>query len=50
MAKFSLNETNILTDQTPIYMKHLQLIIDKEPAIAMNFINQHTAPSHERNN
>ena len=50
LSKFSLNEAKILADQTPIYMEHLQLIIDKEPAIAMNVINQHTSPSHERNN
>ena len=50
LSNFSVGEAQILTDRTPIYLKHLQLIIDKEPALAMNSINQRTASTHEHNN
>lgn len=50
LNKFSLNEQKILADQTPTYLEHLQLIIDKGLVFAMNLINQRTAPTHERNN
>ncbi len=50
LSDFSSNEQKILVDQTPIYLKHFQLIIDKGPMLAMNLINQRTASSHECNN
>ena len=49
LSNFTKDEQNLLAAQTPCYLEHIQLIIDKEPEIAMNFINQRTAPSHERN-
>lgn len=49
LSKFSPSEQKILADQNPTYLKHLQLIIDKEPALAMNSINQRTALTHEHN-
>ena len=50
LSKFSLNEQKFLADQVLIYLEHLRLIIDKGPVLAMNFINQRTASTHERNN
>ena len=51
LSQFSLNEQKILVDQTPIYLEHIRLILDKGPVFAMNLINQRTASStHERNN
>jgi PTH1 family peptidyl-tRNA hydrolase len=49
LSNFTKDEQNLLAAQTPCYLEHIQLIIDKEPEIAMNIINQRTAPSHERN-
>ena len=45
LSKFSLNEQKILADQTPTYLEHLQLIVDKGPVLAMNFINQRIEPT-----
>jgi PTH1 family peptidyl-tRNA hydrolase len=44
LSKFSKDEQKLLADRNPTYLEHLQLIIDKEPEHAMNFINQRTAP------
>lgn len=50
LGRFSLNEQKFLANQTPTYLKHLQLVIDKGPVLAMNLINQRIALSHECNN
>lgn len=50
LGKFSLNEQKILANKMPTYLKHLQLIIDKGPVLAMNSINQRIALSHECTN
>ena len=44
LSKLTKDEQKLLVDQTPTYLEHFQLIIDKEPEYAMNFINQRTAP------
>jgi PTH1 family peptidyl-tRNA hydrolase len=49
LSAFAKDEQKILDTLTSRYMKHFQLIIDREPEYAMNFINQRTALSHERN-
>lgn len=50
LSKFSLNEQKTLSDLIPTYLKHLQLIIDKGSVLAMNFINQRIASTHEHTN
>lgn len=49
LSKFSKDDQKLLADRTPDYLEHLNLIIDKDPDLAMNFINQRTATQHERN-
>jgi PTH1 family peptidyl-tRNA hydrolase len=44
LSKFSKDELKLLADRTPSYLEHIQLIIDKDTELAMNFINQRTAP------
>lgn len=43
LSQFSKGEQQLLTDQSPNYLEHLKLIIEKDPEQAMNFINQRTA-------
>ena len=45
LSKFPLDEQTILANRTPTYLEHLQLIIDKGPVLAMNFINQRIEPT-----
>jgi PTH1 family peptidyl-tRNA hydrolase len=49
LSQFSKDEQQILADQMPTYLEHIRLVIDKGIEPAMNFINQRTAPKHERN-
>jgi PTH1 family peptidyl-tRNA hydrolase len=43
LSQFSKDEQQLLADRIPVFLEHLQLIIDKDPEHAMNFINQRTA-------
>jgi len=49
LSPFSSDEQTILADRVAVYLEHFKLMIDKDPEYAMNFINQRTAPQHERN-
>jgi len=49
LSPFSKDEQQHLADRMPTYLEHIQLIVDKGTEPAMNFINQRTAPKHERN-
>jgi peptidyl-tRNA hydrolase, PTH1 family len=44
LSKFTKDEIKLLADQMPSYFEHIKLIIDKDTELAMNFINQRTAP------